>query len=261
MSFATLTALQAPVLPFRADDLGFSRWETVAFKESRRYFDVYFARPRNRTTACSFLLKALKPRLCATTAGAALVERERCLGSFGCSRLLPVVDYVRPRLFSPTLARRGCVVVPYFPGKTLAERLDAGERFSAKTLRALESDLKSALAALRRRGWSSGELTPDRVLLSDAPSPDAAPRATLVDFSNARRWETPSLLADAPLNAPIDAPFAETFDPEFDFAPDAFFDAAASPESDLDSLRRLLKTLENADAIADGTARTARRAA
>lgn len=236
----------------RLFDLGFSRWETLGRRSSDRFFDVYFARPRRRDvlaadSPCAFLLKALKPNLCGTVSGAALVEREIFLGSIPCPRLSPIVDFVRPRRLSSTEARRGCVVFPYFPGETLATRLANGETFSDATVSAVERQLKSAIFALNRRGWSIGELTPERVLLSAAPTPDAEPIATLLDFSGARRFAAPSLIGDASLDADFER--NPTFDRNFELPPDVFFDWNASSENDEKSLRRLTRRLRSASDV------------
>ncbi|MBQ2789695.1 MAG: hypothetical protein IJE97_08650 [Thermoguttaceae bacterium] len=218
-------------------DLGFSRWETTRRLRSQAEYDVYLARPRGSDLAPNFLLKATTARTSGSLVGAAAVERDRFLGSLSSPRLLPTVDVVRPRLVSPTQARRGCVVSPVFAGRTLETRLAAGETFSSSTLAALFAQLASALASLHQIGWVAGELVPSRVLLADPAERDAPPTATLVDFAAARRFERPSLL--------VDETRAVRFDPDFTLPPDAFFDPAASPQRDFDSLRRFVESLKN----------------
>lgn len=219
-------------------DLGFSRWETTTFLRSDAEYDFYLARPRGSNLAPRFILKATSSRTSGSVVGAAAVERDRFLGSLLSPRLLPTVDVVRPRAVSATQARRGCVVVPIFSGRSLAARLAAGETFSSATLATLFAQLASALAALRRVGWVAGDLTPSRVLLADPIDRDAPSTATLLDFAAARRFERPSLLVDAEPDARFDADFA--------LPPDAFFDPTASPERDFRSLRRFVERLKTA---------------
>ena len=219
-------------------DLGFSRWETVKRLRSDAEFDFYLARPRGSNLAPRFILKATTARTSGSVVGAAAVERDRFLGSLLSPRLLPTVDFVRPRLVSETRAQRGCVVVPIFSGRSLEERLADGETFSSQTLDAVFAQLSSALAVLHRAGWVAGELTPSRVLLADPTDAAAAPTATLLDFASARRFELPSLLAD---------PRVDRFDADFALPPDDFYAPNASPERDLRSLRRFVERLkENA---------------
>jgi serine/threonine protein kinase len=216
-------------------DLGFSRWETVERRRSDAEFDFYLARSRGSNLAPNFILKTTTARTSGSVVGAAAVERDRFLGSLLSPRLLPTVDFVRPRLLSATRAQRGCVVVPIFSGRTLEARLAAGETFSSETLDALFAQLASALAALHRVGWIAGDLTPSRVLLADPVDDSAPPTATLLDFSAARRFERPSLLAD---------PRADRFDADFSLPPDVFYSPAASPERDFRSLRRFVERLK-----------------
>lgn len=225
-------------VPEIAVDLGFSRWETTKRLRSDAEFDFYLARPRNSDLPSNFLLKATNARTSGSVVGAAAVERDRFLGSLLSPRLLPTVDFIRPRAVSATQARRGCVVVPIFSGRTLEARLAAGETFSPATCDALFAQLASALVALRSVGWVAGELTPSRVLLADPFDRDAPPTATLLDFSAARRFERPSLL--------VDAPSADSFDADFALPPDVFFDPNASPERDFHSLRRFVERLKTA---------------
>ena len=219
-------------------DLGFSRWETTKRLRSDAEFDYYLARPRGSQSAANFVLKATTARTSGSVVGAAAVERDRFLGSLLSPRLLPTVDFIRPRSVSATQARRGCVVVPIFAGRTLETRLVAGETFSSATLDALFAQLASALAAFHQVGWVAGELTPSRVLLADPVDDAATPTATLLDFSAARRFERPSLLIDAESDARFDAAFA--------LPPDVFFTPNASPERDFHSLRRFVERLKNA---------------
>lgn len=221
-----------------AADLGFSRWETTKRLRSDAEYDFYLARPRDSNLASRFILKATNARTSGSVVGAAAVERDRFLGSLLSPRLLPTVDFVRPRAVSATQARRGCVVVPIFSGRTLEARLAAGETFSSATLDALFAQLASALVALHSVGWVAGELTPSRVLLADPFDLDAPPTATLLDFAAARRFERPSLLVDAAPDARFDADFA--------LPPDVFFAPSASPERDFRSLRRFVERLKNA---------------
>ena len=221
-------------------DLGFSRWETTKRLRSDAEFDFYLARPRNSQFPANFILKTTTARTSGSVAGAAAVERDRFLGSLLSPRLLPTVDFIRPRVVSATQARRGCVVVPIFSGRTLEARLADGETFSSATLDALFAQLASALAALHRVGWTAGELAPARVLLADPVDVDATPTATLLDFSAARRFERPSLLADATPQS--------CFDPDFALPPDVFFAPHASPERDLRSLCRFVERLKIAPA-------------
>ncbi|MBQ9799253.1 MAG: hypothetical protein IJO40_04850 [Thermoguttaceae bacterium] len=223
-----------------AVDLGFSRWETTALVRSDAEYDFYIARPRNSRLAPNFILKTTTARTSGSVVGAAAIERDRFLGSLLSPRLLPTVDFARPRLVSGTRARRGFVVVPIFSGQTLETRLAAGETFSPQTLDALFAQLASALAALHQVGWVAGELTPSRVLLADPVDRSAPPTVTLVDFADARRFERPSLLVDAPLGA--------RFDPDFALPPDVFFDPTASPKRDFHSLRRFVERLKTAPA-------------
>lgn len=221
-------------------DLGFSRWETTKRLRSDAEYDVYLARPRGSQLAPNFLLKATTSRTSGSLRGAASIERDRFLGSLVAPRLLPTVDFVRPRAVSATQAQRGCVVQPIFSGRSLDARLAAGETFSSATLDALFAQLASALDALHRVGWVAGELAPSRVLLASPLDADVPPTATLIDFAGARRFERPSLLADE-LSA-------DRFDADFALPPDLFFDADASPERDFRSLRRFVERLKNAAA-------------
>ena len=216
-------------------DLGFSRWETVERLRSDAEFDFYLARPRGSNLAPNFVLKTTTARTSGSLVGAAAVERDRFLGSLLSPRLLPTVDFVRPRLLSATSAQRGCVVVPIFSGRTLEERLADGETFSSKTLDALFAQLASALAALHQVGWVAGDLTPSRVLLADPVDGSATPTATLLDFAAAKRFERPSLLAD---------PRSDSFDADFSLPPDVFYAPDASPERDFRSLRRFVEGLK-----------------
>jgi hypothetical protein len=218
-------------------DLGFSRWETKKRLRSDAEFDFYLARPRGSRLAPNFVLKTTTARTSANVVGAAAIERDRFLGSLLSPRLLPTVDFVRPRVVSATRAQRGCVVVPIFAGRTLETRLAAGETFSAKTLDALFAQLVSALDALHQVGWVAGELTPSRVLLADPIDRDAPPTATLLDFAAARRFELPSLLADSN---------ADRFDADFSLPPNVFYAPDASPERDVRSLRRFVERLKTA---------------
>ncbi len=216
----------------RSFDVGFSRWETTTLLRSDAEYDYFLARPRGSELAPNFVLKATLASLGASDAASAAVERDRFLGAASSPRLLPTVDFVRPRLVSPTRAQRGCVVVPIFSGRALAERLAAGEVFSSETLDVVFAQLAEALAALHRLGFVAGPLTPNRVLYADDSR-----TATLVDFSAARRFERPSLLVDAPF---------DRFDPNFLLPPDALFDPAASPEADFLALRRFIDRLKTA---------------
>lgn len=225
-------------VPQNAVDLGFSRWETTQRLRSDAEYDFYLARPRDSNLASRFILKATNARTSGSVVGAASVERDRFLGALLSPRLLPTVDFVRPRAVSATQAQRGCVVVPIFSGRTLEARLAAGETFSSATLDALFAQLASALVALHSVGWVAGELTPSRVLLADPFDRDAPPTATLLDFAAARRFERPSLLVDAPSDVRFDADFA--------LPPDVFFDSSASPERDFHSLRRFVERLKTA---------------
>jgi hypothetical protein len=218
-----------------AADLGFSRWETEKRLRSDAEFDIYLARPRGSNLAPNFILKATTARTSGSVVGAAAVERDRFLGSLLSPRLLPTVDFVRPRALSSTQAQRGCVVVPIFSGRTLETRLAAGETFSPETLDAIFAQLASALAALHQVGWVAGELTPSRVLLADPVDEDAQPTATLLDFSATRRFELPSLLAES---------VGDSFDADFALPPDVFYDATATPERDFRSLRRFVERLK-----------------
>lgn len=220
-------------------DLGFSRWETLKRLRSDAEFDLYLARPRGSNLAPNFILKTTTARTSASLLGAAAVERDRFLGSLLSPRLLPTLDFIRPRALSATRAQRGCVVVPIFSGRTLETRLAAGETFSSKTLDALFAQLASALAALHQVGWVAGQLTPSRVLLADPVDENATPTATLLDFAAARRFELPSLLAD---------PSADRFDVDFALPPDVFYASDASPERDFRSLRQFIERLQTPDA-------------
>lgn len=220
-------------------DLGFSRWETSKRLRSDAEFDVHLARPRGSNLAPNFILKTTTARTSASVVGAAAVERDRFLGSLLSPRLLPTVDFIRPRALSATRAQRGCVVVPIFSGRTLETRLAAGETFSPKTLDALFAQLASALAALHQVGWVAGKLTPSRVLLADPVDEGATPTATLLDFSAARRFELPSLLAD---------PSADRFDADFALPPDVFYASDASPERDFRLLRQFVERLKTPSA-------------
>lgn len=220
-------------------DLGFSRWETLKRLRSDAEFDLYLARPRGSNLAPNFILKTTTARTSASLLGAAAVERDRFLGSLLSPRLLPTLDFIRPRALSATRAQRGCVVVPIFSGRTLETRLAAGETFSSKTLDALFTQLASALAALHQVGWVAGQLTPSRVLLADPVDENATPTATLLDFAAARRFELPSLLAD---------PSADRFDVDFALPPDVFYAPDASPERDFRSLRQFIERLQTPDA-------------
>lgn len=224
-----------------AADLGFSRWETTKRLRSDAEFDFYLARPRGSNLAPNFILKTTTARTSASLLGAAAVERDRFLGSLLSPRLLPTVDFVRPRALAASQAQRGCVVVPIFSGRTLEARLAAGETFDAKTLDALFAQLAAALAALHRVGWVAGELIPSRVLLADPLDETATPTATLLDFSAARRFELPSLLAD---------PAVDRFDAEFVLPPDVFYAPNGSPERDFRSLRRFIERLKTAEPFA-----------
>ncbi len=238
--------LKSPTVPFSTvgvarststSDLGFSRWETLELCKRDRFFDIFAARPRGFDVPGAFLLKALKPVLCGTVLGAALIEREIFLGSLLCARISPLVDRVRPARLSPTQVRRGCVVFPRLSGQTISRRLAQGQTFSPSTVSSIERQMRTAILALNRRGWSIGDLTPDRVFLTDAPTPTEEPIATLVDFSTARRFNAPSLLADATLD---DEP---TFDPLFELPLDVFFDPNASAEKDATAVRDLARSL------------------
>lgn len=223
--------------PLRVDgDLGFSRWETTKRLRAAAEFDFYLARPRGSNLAPNFVLKTTTARTSATVVGAAAVERDRFLGSLLTPRLLPTVDFVRPRALSATRAQRGCVVVPIFAGRTLETRLADGETFSSQTLDALFAQLASALAVLHRVGWVAGELTPARVLLADSLD-GARPTATLLDFAAARRFELPSLLVE---------PSVDAFDADFALPPSVFYAPDASPERDFRSLRRFVERLKTA---------------
>ena len=224
-------------------DLGFSRWETTRRLRSDAEFALYLARPRGSQLAPNFILKATTARASGSYVGAAAVERDRFLGALASPRLLPTVDAIRPRLLSATQARRGCVVVPIFSGRTLEKRLQAGETFAPSTLDAVFAQLASALAALHQVGWTAGDLTPARVLLADPIDRDAPPTATLLDFAAARRFELPSLLVEPSSNARFDR-----FDADFNLPPDVFFDPTASPERDFHSLRRFVERLKTAPA-------------
>lgn len=219
-------------------DLGFSRWETTKRLRSDAEFDFFLARPRGSNLAPNFLLKATTARTSGSLVGAAAVERDRFLGALLSPRLLPTVDVVRPRLISATQARRGCVVVPLFSGRTLQERLANGETFSSATLDALFAQLSAALAALHQVGWVAGSLAPSQVLLADPIDADLPPIATLVDFSAARRFERPSLLSDVPFETR-----RAQFDADFSLPPDVFFAPNASPERDFADLRRFVERL------------------
>ncbi|MBP3557843.1 MAG: hypothetical protein J6K20_09115 [Thermoguttaceae bacterium] len=224
--------------PLRVD-LGFSRWETAKRLRSDAEYDFYLARPRGSRLAPNVILKTTTALTSASVVGAAAVERDRFLGSILSPRLLPTLDFVRPRPLSATRAQRGCVVVPIFSGRTLAARLADGETFASETLDALFTQLASALAALHRVGWVAGELTPARVLLADPIDRGAPSTATLLDFSAARRFELPSLLAKPSVNR---------FDPDFALPPDVFYAPNASPERDVRALRRFVERLKNASA-------------
>ncbi|MBR4834430.1 MAG: hypothetical protein IKU86_08910 [Thermoguttaceae bacterium] len=217
-------------------DVGFSRWETTTLLRSDAEYDYFLARPRGSELAPNFVLKATRSFLGASLAASAAVERDRFLGAATSPRLLPTVDFVRPRAVSPTRAQRGCVVAPIFSGRTLAERLAAGETFSLETLDAISSQLADALSALHRLGFVAGDLTPNRVLFADESQ-----TTTLVDFAAARRFERPSLLVDFPLDARLDR-----FDPNYELPPDAFFAPEASPEADFLALRRFIDRLRPA---------------
>lgn len=220
-------------------DLGFSRWETTRRLRSDAEFDVFLARPRGSRLDSPFLLKATTARTSGSLVGAAAVERDRFLGALLSPRLLPTVDFVRPRSLSATQAQRGCVVVPIFSGRTLQERLDAGETFSSTTLEVVFAQLSDALAALHQVGWVAGSLAPSQILLADPVEAGLAPTATLVDFSSARRYERPSLLLDAPFETRRDR-----FDAAFSLPPEIFFTPNASPERDFADLRRFVERLK-----------------
>ena len=219
-------------------DLGFSRWETTRRLRSDAEFDVFLARPRGSRLDSRFLLKATTARTSGSLVGAAAVERDRFLGALFSPRLLPTVDFVRPRSVSATQAQRGCVVVPVFSGRTLQERLEAGETFSSATLEVVFAHLSDAPAALHQVGWVAGPLAPSQVLLADPVDAGLPPTATLVDFSSARRFERPSLLLDAPFETRRDR-----FDSSFSLPPDAFSSPTASPERDFADLRRFVERL------------------
>lgn len=219
-------------------DLGFSRWETTRRLRSDAEFDFFLARPRNSRLDARFLLKATTARTSGSLVGAAAVERDRFLGALLSPRLLPTVDFVRPRSVSATQAQRGCVVVPVFSGRTLQDRLEAGETFSSTTLEAVFAQLSDALAALHQVGWIAGPLSPSQILLADPVDDGLAPTATLVDFASARRFERPSLLLDAPFETRRDR-----FDAAFSLPPDVFFSPNASPERDFADLRRFVERL------------------
>jgi hypothetical protein len=216
-------------------DLGFSRWETTKRLRSDAEYDVYFARPRGSSLAPNFILKTTTPRTSGSLVGAAAVERDRFLGALSSPRLLPTVDFLRPRVVSATQAQRGCVVVPIFSSRTLEARLADGAPLSSATLDALFAQLAAALDALHRVGWVAGDLTPSRVLLADPIDGSAPPTATLLDFAAARRFERPSLLAD---------PRSDRFDADFSLPPDVFYSPDASPERDFRSLRRFVECLK-----------------
>lgn len=218
-------------------DLGFSRWETTKRFRSDAEYDFFLARPRGSRLAPNFVLKTTTARTSGSVVGAAAVERDRFLGALLSPRLLPTVDFVRPRVVSATQARRGCVVVPIFSGRTLEARLADGETFSSATLDALFAQLASALDALHRVGWVAGELTPSRVLLADPFDERARPSVALLDFAAARRFERPSLLVDSSL---------DRFDADFALPPDVFFAPDASPERDFHSLRVFVERLKTA---------------
>ncbi|MBQ7813874.1 MAG: hypothetical protein IJ387_05190, partial [Thermoguttaceae bacterium] len=159
-------------------DLGFSRWETTRRLRSDAEFDVFLARPRGSRLDSRFLLKATTARTSGSLVGAAAVERDRFLGALFSPRLLPTVDFVRPRSVSATQAQRGCVVVPVFSGRTLQERLEAGETFSSATLEVVFAHLSDAPAALHQVGWVAGPLAPSQVLLADPVDAGLPPTAT-----------------------------------------------------------------------------------
>lgn len=236
MSCETYVAQAARRRAERCFDVGFSRWESTTLLRSDAEYDYYLARPRGCDVDAPFVLKATLARLGASHSAKAAVERDRFLGAATSQRLLPTVDFVRPRLVSTTQARRGCVVVPIFSGRTLAERVASGETFSASTLETIAAQLADALSALHRLGWVAGALTPNRVLYADDSR-----TTTLVDFSASRRFERPSLFADLPFDAATDR-----FDPDFELPPDAFFDPAASPKDDFLALDRFVERLEAA---------------
>jgi hypothetical protein len=172
-------------------------------------------RARDERTGEDVALKVLYPHL---RESAAVVERFRreveIVRRVSHAHVLPIRDLGE----SDGLLY---LVMPYYPGGDLADRLARAGRLPPAEVAALAEQLAGALAAAHRAGVVHRDVKPSNVLLGAGPGLDVR----LVDFGLARTAELSGLTAAA----------AVLGTPEY-MAPEVITDGHADPRSDIYSL-------------------------